>query len=115
MVGSSLGVLCACFSKERIEQARMTRARIITGVVGGVGLPRFMQWCSKGYFWQFILEEIDPIVVIFIGFLCSYICFYVMHAALRKIESRENAIGGAIVKTIEKKAGLETQDEEEKK
>lgn len=108
-LGASLGVLWSCLSKEGKEEGRMTNARILSGVVGGVCVPRLIDLAfRKAFNWNLQLETADPLVIIAIGFGFSVLGFYAMHAGLRRVETREKQIGGLLTKTVEKSIAAAT-------
>jgi len=98
-LGAALGVLWSCLSRVGQEASKMTKARVLAGVVGGICVPRFVELVSP---WKLHLDNADPLLIILIGFIFAVLGFYAMHAGLRRVESREKAIGGMLTKTLER-------------
>lgn len=106
-LGSSLGVLWSCLSKESKEEGRMTKARILAGAMSGVALPRFVERAALSFGWAwFDLNMADPLAIIGVGFVFAVAGFYIVHSTLRRIEKKErqagNFLAGAVEKTLTK-------------
>lgn len=106
-LGASLGVLWSCLSKEGKEESRMTKARILAGVIGGICVPRLIEAVSP---WKLLLA--DPLIIIATGFLFSIVGFYGMHTWLRLFEKKQNIHGKALMKTVEKAVAAEVEQEQ---
>lgn len=108
-VGASAGVFYSFLGKgggTMIENRRNLKARVIVGMVGGVGMPRgvdlFVPWLSQVF--------IDPILLIVAGFLSAWLWYSIGHAFFQKLDKREERIADGLARAAEKSAGL--QDEQ---
>jgi hypothetical protein len=115
-VGTCLGVAWACLSKQAKEEGRINKARMIAGVVFGVPFPRLVEFLYNwGSPWgsKINMEAMDPLLLIFIGFLCSTIGFFIGHTVLRNSERDQGKIGDmvstAVVKQVESSLNKSTK------
>lgn len=99
--GVVVGVFWSCLSKERIEAGRVTKARILAGMIGGIGLPYLVEFVSP---WKLELNKMHPILTLVAGFVCAVLGFFALHAVLRKVEPNQEVIGGALKETVKKAA-----------
>lgn len=105
-VGASAGVFYSFVGKGGgllIENRRNVRARIIVGMIGGVGTPRaiemFVPWL-RGIF-------IDPILLIVAGFVCAWFWYSIGHAFFQRLDKREEKIAAGLARAAEKSAGIQ--------
>lgn len=108
-VGASAGVFYSFLGKGGglyVENRRSLKARVIIGMVGGVGGPRGLDalWL---WFHKFI--SADPILLILAGFVSAWISYSIGHAFFQKLDNRSDAIAASLAKAAEKSAGI--QDE----
>lgn len=105
-MGAAAGVFYSFLAKGGgllIENRRTVKARVIVGMIGGVGVPRllelFVPWFRQITF--------DPILLIVAGFVCAWASYSIGHAFFQRLDKRENAIANTLAKAAEKSAGIQ--------
>lgn len=105
-MGAAAGVFYSFLAKGGgvlVENRRTVKARVIVGMVGGVGIPRllelFVPWFRQITF--------DPILLIMAGFACAWLSYSIGHAFFQKLDKRENAIAATLAKAAEKSARIQ--------
>jgi hypothetical protein len=99
ILGALLGVVWACLSKSAKEEGRMTKARVLVGLLSGVCVPRVVEWC----FPRIRLDALDPLLIIAISFLLAVCGFFIVHTALRGVEKDQKKTGGMLYSVVKKK------------
>lgn len=105
-MGAAAGVFYSFLAKGGgllIENRRTVKARVIVGMIGGVGVPRalelFVPWFRQITF--------DPILLIMAGFASAWLSYSIGHAFFQKLDKRENAIASTLAKAAEKSARIQ--------
>lgn len=93
--GASLGVVWSLLSMEGVEGSRKTAARVIIGALGGIAIPRLIdfaleRWCSFK-----LVEHVDPALVMLLGFAFAVLSFYVLHTYFRGAERKQRELSKA--------------------
>ncbi len=105
-MGAAAGVFYSFLAKGGgvlVENRRTVKARVIIGMIGGVGLPRLGE-----LFWPWFHQvTIDPILLIMAGFACAWASYSIGHAVFQKLDKRENAIASTLAKAAEKSARIQ--------
>lgn len=110
-MGAAAGVFYSFLAKGGgvlVENSRTVKARVIIGMIGGVGMPRAAELLVP-WFRQF---SIDPILLIVAGFLSAWVWYSIGHAFFQKIDKRENAIASTLAKAAEKSARIQDASSE---
>jgi hypothetical protein len=112
-VGASAGVFYSHLAKgggTAVENKRTQKARVIVGMVGGVGIPRglelFIPWFRQ--------ITIDPLLLIVAGFVSAWLTYTIGHAFFQKIDKREDPIASSLAKAAEKSAGIQDATDKSK-
>jgi hypothetical protein len=110
-MGAAAGVFYSFLAKGGgllIENRRTVKARVIIGMIGGVGVPRamdlFVPWFRQITF--------DPILLIMAGFACAWLSYSIGHAVFQKLDKREDAIASNFAKAAEKSARIQDASSE---
>jgi len=105
-MGAAAGVFYSFLAKGGgllVENRRTVKARVIIGMLGGIGVPRamelFVPWFRQITF--------DPILLIMAGFACAWLSYSIGHAFFQKLDKRENAIASTLAKAAEKSARIQ--------
>lgn len=105
-MGAAAGVFYSFLGKGGgllVENRRTVQARVIVGMIGGIGVPRilelFVPWFRQITF--------DPILLIMAGFACAWLSYSIGHAFFQKLDKRENAIASGLAKAAEKSARIQ--------
>lgn len=108
-VGASAGVFYSFLGKGggmTIENRRNVKARVIVGMIGGIGMPRavnlFVPWLNQVF--------IDPILLIAAGFVSAWLWYSIGHAFFQKLDKREEKIAAGLARAAEKSAGIQDAD-----
>jgi uncharacterized membrane protein len=113
LLGAILGDLWAYLSKAGKEETRITRARVLAGLIFGVCIPRLVEWISP---WKINLESADPLAIIALSFILAVCGFFSGHTALRKVETDQKKTGNMLYSIVKKKiasdAGNQGESEE---
>lgn len=111
-VGASAGVFYSFLGKGggvTVENRRNVKARVIVGMVGGIGTPRafnlFVPWLSQIF--------IDPILLIAAGFVSAWLWYSIGHAFFQKLDKREEKIAAGLARAAEHSAGIQDADKRE--
>lgn len=105
-MGAAAGVFYSFLAKGGgvlVENRRTVSARVIVGMIGGIGTPRLAELLLP-WFRQF---SIDPIILIVVGFLCSWLWYSIGHAFFQKLDKREDIIASNFAKAAEKSARIQ--------
>jgi hypothetical protein len=105
-MGAAAGVFYSFLAKGGgllVENRRTVKARVIVGMIGGIGLPRlgelFLPWFRQ--------ITVDPILLIMAGFACAWLSYSIGHAVFQKLDKRENAIAATLARAAEKSARIQ--------
>lgn len=101
-MGAAAGVFYSFLSHDAKEPKRAVNARVLLGMIGGVVGPRLAERFSV----QLQAYTIDPIIIIGMGFVAAWFCYFILHLMFRKLDHRAAKIADLAVRAAEAKAGL---------